>query len=118
VKPISSHFAVRVFLVMSFEVLAGCMLMMQAMMAPDMLKTSHSDNQNQELMIKEAVSEMALNPGSYNMVELGLIETDNRALSEKMIREVIVNQIGASGQMVLTEPGQEQAAAAGLTDVG
>jgi hypothetical protein len=38
--------------------------MMQAMMAPDMLKTSHSDNQNQELMIKEAVSEMALNPAA------------------------------------------------------
>ena len=86
------------------------------MMAPGMLKTSHSENQGQEQMIKTAVSEMALNRGSYNLVELGRVETDNRAFSEKMFKEVIVNQIAASGQMVLTEPSQEQAAAAGLTD--
>ena len=115
-KPISKQLVVRVFLVMSLAVLTGCMLMMPAMMAPGMLKTSHSEKQGQEQMIKEAVSEMALNRGSYNLVELGRVETDNRAFSEKMFREVIVNQIAASGQMVLTEPDQEQPAAASLTD--
>jgi len=117
-RPISKHFAVRVFLVMSLTALNGCMLMMPAMMAPGMLKTSQSDNQGQEQMIKAAVLEMTLNRGSYYIVELGRIETDGRAFQEKQFREVIVNQIAASGQMVLTGPGQEQAAAAGLTDEG
>jgi hypothetical protein len=115
-KSISKHPVVRALLLMSLAVLSGCMLMMPAMMAPDMFKTSHSDNQKQEQMIKEAVSEMVLNRGSYNLVELGRIETDNRVFSEIMFREVIVSQIAASGQMVLTGPGQEQTAAAGLTD--
>jgi predicted small lipoprotein YifL len=115
-KPILKHLVVLVFLLMSLAVLAGCMLMMPAMMPPDMLKTSHSKNQGQEQMIEEAVSEMILNRGSYSLVELGRVETDNRAFSEKMLREVIVNQIAASGQMVLTGPGQEQAAAAGSTN--
>jgi hypothetical protein len=101
---------------MSLAVLTGCMLMMPAMMPPDMFKTSHSGSQQQEQMIKEAVSEMVLNRGSYNLVELGRIETDNRAFSEEMFREIIVNQITASGQMVLTGPGPERPAAAGLTD--
>ena len=115
-KPISKHLVVRVFLAMSLAVLTGCMLMMPAMMAPGMLKTSHSEKQEQEQMIKEAVSELALNRGSYNLIELGRIETDGRAFPEAKFREVIVNQIAASGQLVLTEPSQEQAAAAGLTD--
>jgi hypothetical protein len=115
-KSILKHLVVRVFLVMSLAVLTGCMLMMPAMMAPDMFKTSHSDNQKQEPMIKEAISELALNRGNYNLVELGRIETDNRAFSEEMFREVIVNQIAASGQMALTGPGQERPATAGLTD--
>lgn len=117
-KSILKHPVVRALLLMSLAILSGCMLMMPAMMAHDMFKTSHSDNQKQEQMINEAVSEMALNHGSYNLVELGRIETDNRAFSEKMFREVIVNQIAASGQIVLTEPSQEQTVAAGLTDEG
>ena len=71
--------------------------MMPAMMAPGMLKTSQSDNQGQEQMIKAAVLEMTLNRGSYYIVELGRIETDGRAFPEKKFREVIVNQIAASG---------------------
>ena len=115
-KLILNHLVVGVFFVISLALLTGCMLMMPAMMAPGMFKTSQSDNQKQEQMIKEAVSEMALNHGSYNLVELGRIETDNRAFSEKMFREVIVNQIAASGQLVLTQPGQEQASTEGLSD--
>jgi hypothetical protein len=117
-KSILKHPVVRALLLMSLAVLSGCMLMMPAMMAPDMFKTSHSDNQKQEKMIKEAVSEMALNRGRYYLVELGRIETDGRAFPEQKFREVIVNQIAASGQIILTGPGQEQAAAAGLTDEG
>ncbi|MBI5579532.1 MAG: hypothetical protein HY895_10300 [Deltaproteobacteria bacterium] len=115
-KPILKQLVVCAFWVMPLAVVTGCMLMMPAMMAPDMLKTSQSDNQKLEQMIKAAVSEMVLNRGSYSLVELGRVETDNRAFSEKMLKEVIVNQIAASGQMVLTEPGRQQAAAAGLTN--
>jgi len=103
------------FLVSSLPVFTGCMLMMPVMMAPGMAKTSQSDGQQQEQLVKEAVSELAINRGGYNLIELGRIETDGRALSEKKFREIIVNKIAATGQLGLTEPGQNQTAAAGIT---
>jgi hypothetical protein len=84
------------------------------MMAPGMLKTSNSDIRENEQLVTGAVSELAINRGGYNLIELGHIETEGRALSEKKFREVIVNQIAASGQMVLTDPSENQTAAAGI----
>lgn len=114
-KPILKSILVRAFLIVPLAILTGCMLMMPAMMAPGMVETSHSNIHENEQLVTEAVSELAANRGGYNLIELGRIEADGRALSEKKFREIIVNQIAASGQMVLTEPGQNQTAAAGIT---
>jgi hypothetical protein len=114
-KPILKYLVVSIFLTVSLMVSSGCMLMMPAMMAPGMVKTSHSDGQHQEQLVKEAVSELAVNRGGYSLIELGRIETDGRALSEKKFREVIVSQIAASEQMVLTGAGHNHTAAAGIT---
>jgi hypothetical protein len=103
------------FLLSSLAVFTGCMLMMPAMMAPGMARTSPSEDKEYEKLVKEAVSELAVNRGGYNVIELGRIETDGRALSEKKLREMIVNQIAASGKLVLSDRGQKQTAAAGIT---
>jgi hypothetical protein len=114
-KPILKYVVACAFLAMTSTVFTGCMLMMPAMMAPGMLKASNSSDQEREQMIKDAISELAINGGGYNTIELGRIETDKHAISEKKFREIIVNQIAASGQLVLTEPGQNQTAAVGIT---
>src|SRR5512147_1532922 len=114
-KSVLKYMVAGVFLLMSSAVLTGCMLMMPFMMAPGMAKTSQSDIHENEQLVTGAVAELAVNRGGYYLIKLGRIETDGRALSEKKFREVIVNQISTSGQLVLTDPGQNQTAAAGIT---
>lgn len=114
-KPILKSILARALLIVPLAILAGCMLMMPAMMAPGMMKTSQSHIHENEQLVTEALSELAVNRGGYNLIELGRIETDGRALSEKKLREAIVNQISASGEMVLIGPGQKQTASAGIT---
>lgn len=114
-RPIVKYVVACAIWVISLMVLTGCMLMMPVMMAPGLMKQSNSMDQEREQMIKEAVSELAMNRGSYNMIALGRIETDGRAFSEKRFKEIITNQIAASGQLVLTEHDQKHTASHGIT---
>lgn len=114
-RPILKYVVACAFLVLSSAVFTGCMLMMPAMMAPDMLKTSNPSDQEREQMTKDAVSDLAINRGGYNTIELGRIETDKHTISEKKFREIIMNQIAASGQLALTEHDQEHTASHGIT---
>jgi hypothetical protein len=100
----------------SGAIVTGCMLMMPLMMAPSAMKTSQSSDQDLELLIKDAVSEMVVNRNDYTLIDLGRIETDGRILSEKKFKEIIANQISTTGQLVLTKPGHSHTLSAGMSD--
>ncbi len=104
------------FFLFSGAIVTGCMLMMPLMMAPSAIKTSQSSDQIPELLIKDAVSEMIVNRGEYTLIEFGRIETDERILPEEQFREIIANQISATGQFLLTKHGQNKALGPGLND--
>lgn len=101
------------FFLFSGAIVTGCMLMMPLMMVPMMplmmvptaTNTSQSSGQDRELLIRGAVSDMVVNRSDYTLIEFGRIETDERILSKIKFKETIANQISASGQLVVIEPG-------------
>ena len=104
------------FFLFSAAIVTGCMLMMPLMMAPSAIKTSQSSDQGMELLIRDAVSEMVANRSDYTLIEFGRIEADGHILSEKKFKEIIANQMSASGQLVLTKPGQNHTLDAEISD--
>ncbi len=115
-KLILKYVIICSFFLFSAAIVTGCMLMMPLMMAPSAIKTTQSSDQGMELLIKDAVSEMVANRSDYTLIEFGHIEADGRILSEKKFREIIANQISASGQLVLTKPGQNHTLDADISD--